>query len=171
MKTSSTYRILGIDPGTRVTGYGIVEKIGRFGKALTYGCLRPSEKFSLPQKYYFLFQEVKKLIETFQPEAISVETQFVKKNIQSAMKLGMARGVVMVLSAMYNIPLYEYAPKRAKLAVVGTGFASKMQVQAMVQRILQLPPTPLAEDITDALSLAITHMHESSSPLLRGSHV
>ncbi len=152
-------KVLGVDPGTKVTGYGIVQKTGRFFNAIAFGAIRPSIKLELPQKYHLIFEELKKLIETFSPDAISVESQFVHKNVQSAIKLGMAKGMVLLLSSMYNIPIFEYAPKKAKLAVVGTGFASKDQVQKMVQTLLQLPKEPLLEDITDALALAITHFH------------
>ncbi len=150
---------MGIDPGTKVTGYGIVEKKERFLSALACGVICPCRKLELPQKYHLIFNELKKLIETFTPHAISIESQFVHKNVQSAIKLGMAKAMVLLLSSMYNIPIFEYAPKKAKLAVVGNGFASKEQVQKMVQNILHLPKKPLAEDITDALSLAITHLH------------
>jgi len=164
-------RIMGVDPGTLVTGYGIIEEKSRFTTAIAYGALKPCSKLPLAERYHFLFEKLKKLIEDFSPEAIAVESQFVHKNVQSAIKLGMAKGMVLLLSAMYNIPVFEYAPKKAKLAVVGSGFASKSQVQSMVKKILQLPDKPIIEDITDALSLAITHLHQASLSEIRRDYV
>jgi len=99
------------------------------------------------------------LIKKFNPDAISVETQFVKKNIQVAMKLGMTRGVIILSGALHKIPVFEYAPKKAKLAVVGTGLASKEQVQKTIKMLLKLPKLPTPEDAADGLALAICHAH------------
>ena len=151
--------IMGIDPGTRVTGYGIIQKEPKLS-LIDFGCIRPPSKLALHERYHILYESMEKLIQSFTPHVIAVESQFVKKNAQSAMKLGMAKGVVYLLAAKYKIALYEYAPRKAKLAVVGTGSASKFQVQKMIQHLFALPYLPTPEDAADALSLAICHAHK-----------
>jgi len=144
--------ILGIDPGTRITGYGII----RYPlEPIDFGCIRPPPKLCLEERYRLLFDALESLIEQHKPTAIAVESQFVLKNAQSAIKLGMAKGMVLLAGARAKIPVYEYAPKKAKLAVVGTGQASKYQVQRMIQSLLRLPAPPEPEDAADALALAI----------------
>lgn len=148
--------ILGIDPGTQVTGYGIIrgEK-----KVLDYGCIRPPIKLSPQERYLFIFTGIEYLIEQFAPAALAIETQFVYKNPQSALKLGMARGMAILAAAKKKIDVFEYTPRKAKLAVVGNGAASKEQVQKMVQYLLELPSLPKPEDAADALALALCHAH------------
>lgn len=153
--------ILGVDPGTQVTGFGLIQTGPQF-KALDYGCIRPPSKLPLSERYLIIFQSLDHLIDKYKPDAIAVESQFVHKNVQSAMKLGMARGMVILAGARKKIPLFEYAPKKAKLAVVGTGSASKHQVQNMVQMLLKLPSLPQPEDAADALALAICHAHQNT---------
>jgi crossover junction endodeoxyribonuclease RuvC len=152
--------ILGVDPGTRITGFGVIRTNGHHNEALDFGCIRPPSKKSAPERYLIIFNGIEELLQKYKPTAVAVETQFVKKNVQSAIKLGMARGVIILAAARCKIPIYEYAPKKAKLAVAGTGQASKIQVQKMVQRILRLPVLPEPEDASDALALALCHSHE-----------
>jgi crossover junction endodeoxyribonuclease RuvC len=152
--------ILGIDPGTRITGYGVIDADSR---PLDFGCIRPPPKLILADRYKILFEGIEALIERFQPTAIAVESQFVLKNPQSAIKLGMAKGMVYLAAARKGISIYEYAPKKAKLAVVGHGGASKFQVQKMIQALLRLPQLPEPEDAADALALAICCAHEMRS--------
>lgn len=149
--------IFGIDPGTRITGYGIIYTNPI--EAIDFGVIRTSSELALEKRYLIIHESLISLIEKYQPSAVSVETQFVKKNAQSAMKLGMARGVIILAATKNHIPIFEYAPKKAKLAVVGTGSASKVQVQKMVQMLLHLKELPTPEDAADALSLAICHAH------------
>ncbi len=149
--------ILGIDPGTCITGYGVISHSHTKQIALGYGCIKPPKTSTPPQKYLVLFESIETLIETYKPHVLSVETQFVYKNVQSAMKLGMARGMALLAAARRNIPIYEYAPKKAKLAITGYGSASKEQVQKMIQLLLNLPELPQPEDAADALALALCH--------------
>jgi crossover junction endodeoxyribonuclease RuvC len=151
--------ILGIDPGTRSTGYGVIKVGHRRTEPIDFGCIRPPLHLDPPQKYLVLFNAIEQLIEKYNPEAVAVESQFVYKNVQSAMKLGMARGVAILAASRRQIPVFEYAPKKAKLAVVGNGSASKEQVQKMIQLLLCLPHLPQPEDAADALALAICHAH------------
>src|SRR5690625_1203142 len=150
--------ILGIDPGTRVTGYGLIraDKKRRF-TVVDYGCIRPPASKPLSARYRIIYYALTKLIETHDLEALAVETQYIHKNPQSGIKLGMARGVVILAAALREIPVFEYAPSRAKQAVVGTGSASKEQVRSMVQRLLSLSRPPEPEDAADALAIAICH--------------
>lgn len=155
--------ILGVDPGTEVSGYGLITAQGRNYTALDFGCIRPPLRFKLSDRYLIIFEGIEYLIEKHRPAAVAVETQYVNKNVQSAIKLGMARGVIIIAAKKRNIPVFEYAPTQAKKAVVGSGKASKNQVQGMIQLLLKLssPPTPF--DAADALALAICHAQSSSS--------
>ena len=149
--------ILGIDPGTQITGYGFIKKEPSRVFAIDYGCIRPPHALPLAERYRIIFESLAIIIDRHKPEAIAVESQFVLKNPQSAIKLGMAKGMCILAAAQRGIPVYEYAPTRAKMAVVGKGHASKWQVQKMIQVILHLPAPPEPEDAADALALAICH--------------
>jgi crossover junction endodeoxyribonuclease RuvC len=154
---SKKHIILGIDPGTRITGYGVIETDLSSFEPLDFGCIRPSQKLSLHERYLAIHDGIEHLLDTYSIEAVSIETQFVSRNPQSALKLGMAKGVALIAATKRSIPIFEYAPKKAKLAVVGTGSATKEQVQKMVQALLNLAELPTPEDAADALSLAIAH--------------
>ena len=152
--------ILGIDPGSIVTGYGLIRQTSKGDwEPLDFGCISPPRKLKTYQRYLVIFEGIEYLLEKYQPHAVSVETQFVYKNVQSALKLGMARGVVMIAAAKRGIEVFEYAPSKAKQAVVGNGGASKFQVQKMVQIQLKLSQVPEPDDAADALALALCHAH------------
>lgn len=149
--------IIGIDPGTRITGYGII-RVGNRPQLepIDFGCIRPPAHLDSSNRYLALFEGLELLLEKYMPNAVAVETQFVYKNVQSALKLAMVRGVVLFTAAKRKIPISEYAPRKVKLAV-GNGAASKEQVQKMIQLLLNLPVLPEPEDAADALALAICH--------------
>ncbi len=149
--------IIGIDPGTRITGYGILLCQEGRCKVVDFGCIKPPINAKISDRYLIIFEAVDQLLERYQPEVLVVETQFVKENVQSAIKLGMARGVVLIAAKRRGIPVVEYAPTQAKRAVVGNGRASKSQVQHMVMHLLELDSLPEPEDAADALSLALCH--------------
>lgn len=149
--------IIGIDPGTVVTGYGIILVEGSSYQALDYGCIRPPAKLDLFDRYLILFESLDALLLQHGPAVLVVETQYVRHNVQSAIKLGMARGMAILAARRKGIPVFEYAPTQAKRAVVGNGRASKYQVQGMVQALLHLPEPPQPEDAADALALALCH--------------
>lgn len=149
--------IIGIDPGTVVTGYGLLAVEGSSYRPIDYGCIRPPPKLKLSKRYHLIFEGLEELLEKHQPSVLVVETQYVRNNIQSAIKLGMARGIIILAATRRGIPVFEYSPMRAKRAVVGNGKASKYQVQGMVQKLLKLSHPPTPEDAADALSLAICH--------------
>jgi crossover junction endodeoxyribonuclease RuvC len=149
--------ILGIDPGTKTSGYGIIQVEHPRLKPLDFGVITPPPHTDSNHCYLALFNSFEKLLKSYKPDAVSIEMQFVDKNVKSAFKVAMARGMAIITAARQNVPIFEYAPKKAKLAVVGNGSASKEQVQKMVQLILQLSSIPEPEDASDALALAICH--------------
>jgi crossover junction endodeoxyribonuclease RuvC len=159
MSSKNELIILGVDPGTCVTGYGIIQCHLQTIRPLDYGCITPPKRFSLYQRYLIIYEALEALIETYHPHYLAIENQFVSKNAQSALKLGMAKGMAILAATKKNIPIYEYAPKQAKLAVSGKGSASKEQVQKMMQLLLGLKQPPTPHDAADALSLAICHFH------------
>jgi len=149
--------ILGIDPGTVITGYGIIKFESNEFFLIDYGCIKPNIKMKLTDRYLFIYNGIEELLDKYKPEALAVETQFVGKNPQSAIKLGMARGVIILAAKKRGIPVFEYAPTKAKLAVSGNGRASKAEVQKMVQLLLKLTKIPTPEDAADALAIAVCH--------------
>lgn len=157
--------VLGIDPGTRITGYGLICKKDSSLQPIDFGCIRPPPALPLADRYRILFESLEILIDRHRPDALSVESQFVLKNAQSALKLGMAKGMAILAAARRSIPVYEYPPSKAKLAVSGTGRASKWQVQKMIQTLLRLPSPPEPEDAADALALAICHIQSEGTRL------
>jgi crossover junction endodeoxyribonuclease RuvC len=171
-KEESPLIILGIDPGTCITGYGIISYGHKEQKALDFGCIRPPATTVLSKRYLIIFEGLSDLIKKYKPDVVSIETQFVYKNPSSAIKLGMARGMGILAAAKNDLPIYEYTPKKAKLAVVGNGAASKEQVQKMIQVLFNLKDLPEPEDAADALALALCHGHSINSPTqLQGTPV
>ena len=150
-------RVLGIDPGTRVTGYGVLGAGRRGVRYVASGCIRTGGG-EMPQRLGELFDGVRVLIDTHRPTELAIETAFVSRNAGSALKLGQARGVVIAAAVAAGLPVAEYAPRRVKLAVVGTGRASKEQVQHMVARMLSLGSEP-PSDAADALAIGICHVN------------
>jgi crossover junction endodeoxyribonuclease RuvC len=148
--------ILGIDPGTKTTGFGIIKKINNFFEVIDFGCITPKSSLHLHQRYLIIFNSIENLIKKYKPTSISVETQFVKKNVQIAIKLGMARGTCIIAAAKNNIPIYEYSPRKAKRSVTGNGGASKEQINKTIKTLLNLNEK-IPEDAADALALAFCH--------------
>jgi len=153
--------ILGIDPGSRITGYGIVTQNGNGCDYIDSGCIRMSSD-SIPQRLKTIFESVSLLIEQYHPDEMAIEAVFMNKNADSALKLGQARGAAICAAVVRDIPVSEYSPRRVKQAVVGQGGAAKAQVQSMMQMLLKLTSSPQA-DAADAL--AIAYCHASSSTL------
>jgi crossover junction endodeoxyribonuclease RuvC len=153
-------RILGIDPGSRAMGYGIVEVQKSVLVPIVHGILRPPTGLDLGSRLACLQEGLLKILEEFQPNAASVERAFVAMNPKTALVLGHARGVALASIAAHHIPLAEYSPTQVKAAVVGSGRAEKKEVQSMVQLLLKLDKLP-GEDAADALAAAICHAHGS----------
>ncbi len=156
---SPVRRILGIDPGLRVTGYGLIEARGNLLVYLASGCIRASSG-SLPVRLGVIARDLAHVIAELQPTEVAVEKVFVNVNPNSTLLLGQARGAAIAAAVLAGVPVTEYTAGQVKQAVVGKGRALKPQVQAMVQRLLVLPgaPTP---DAADALAAAICHAHAS----------
>ncbi|ADM98345.1 crossover junction endodeoxyribonuclease RuvC [Dickeya dadantii] len=153
--------ILGIDPGSRVTGYGIVRQQGRQISYLGSGCIRTAVD-DLPTRLKLIYAGVSEVITQFQPNYFAIEQVFMARNADSALKLGQARGAAIVAAVNQSLPVFEYAARQVKQTVVGTGAAEKSQVQHMVKTLLKLPASPQA-DAADALAIAITHCHFSQN--------
>ena len=151
--------VLGIDPGTALTGYGIIERTGGELRALDYGCLETLPKYALPQRLLEIHSGVIELIDAHKPRFLGVERLFFNRNVQTAFAVGQARGVVLLAAAERGIPVFEYGPHEVKLAVTGYGRAGKQQVQRMVQMVLGMPTLPRPDDAADALAVAICLAH------------
>ncbi len=148
---------MGIDPGTMITGYGIIESQNGRLKILACDAIVNTNKTEMPNRLSDIFVALNKVIKKFSPNEIAIETAFYGKNAQSALKLGQARGIAMLAATLNNIPITEYSPREVKKSVVGNGAASKEQVQYMVKSILRMPDAPKHYDTTDALAVAICH--------------
>ncbi|KAB8308756.1 crossover junction endodeoxyribonuclease RuvC [Rouxiella chamberiensis] len=155
--------ILGIDPGSRITGYGIIRQTGRQLSYLGSGCIRTVVD-DMPGRLKLIYAGVSEIITQFQPDFFAIESVFMAKNPDSALKLGQARGAAIVAAVNQDLPVFEYAARQVKQTVVGTGAAEKSQVQHMVRSILKLPANPQA-DAADALAIAITHCHMSQNAI------
>lgn len=153
--------ILGVDPGTLVTGYGVIEADRGRMKLLLADAIRNDSRKSLPLRLKLIFDTLNEVIAQCHPDEFAIETAFYGKNAQSALKLGHARGVAMLVAVLQGIPAQEYSPREVKKAVTGNGNASKEQVQYMVKCLLHLKQTPKYFDTTDALAVAICHLHRS----------
>ncbi|WP_233407663.1 crossover junction endodeoxyribonuclease RuvC [Marinomonas spartinae] len=154
-------RILAIDPGSRITGFGIIDVINGKSIYVTSGCIRlPDNELSVRLKN--IFNSVCSLLEEYQPKEFAIEEVFLAKNANSALKLGQARGAAIVAASLQELFVHEYAARRVKQSVVGNGNAEKSQVQAMVQLLLSLPSPPQA-DAADALAIALCHANTRTS--------
>jgi len=147
--------VLGVDPGSRLTGYGVIRKDGAVFSVLSCGVVRLHSRSSHAERIGQIYRELEGVIADFQPERVALETVFLSRNVQSALKLGQVRGAVIALAMNRNLFLREYAPREVKSAVTGKGAASKEQVAFMVSRMLALSPVPEPYDVTDALGIAL----------------
>jgi crossover junction endodeoxyribonuclease RuvC len=150
-------RILGIDPGLRVTGFGVLDKVGQRLQYVASGCIKTSEG-ELPERLKVIVASLGEVIKLHQPQEVAVEKVFVNVNPQSSLLLGQARGAAICAAVLAGLPVAEYTALQVKQAVVGTGRAKKEQVQDMVQRLLKLSGAP-SPDAADALACAISHAH------------
>ncbi len=151
-------RILGIDPGLRITGFGVLEKQGQKLVYVTSGCIRTDAALGLPLRLKTILDGVDEVIDGATPEHVAIEKVFVNVNPQSTLLLGQARGAAICAAVRRDLPVSEYTALQVKQAVVGNGHARKEQVQEMVKRLLGLPGVP-SPDAADALACAICHAH------------
>ncbi|MBO7244827.1 MAG: crossover junction endodeoxyribonuclease RuvC [Alphaproteobacteria bacterium] len=150
-------RILGLDPGLRHTGWGVIEKDGSRLRFIAAGVINPETENQLCNRLGQLHTDLKKVIEAYQPDEAAVEETFVNNNPTSTLKLGQARGVVLLTPALFNIPVAEYTPNQIKKMVVGVGHADKKQVDMMVRTLLKSVPEKIPPDAADALAISLCH--------------
>ncbi len=153
--------VLGVDPGTAITGYGVVAEEDQAPRALAYGVIRTPANQPLPQRLVTIYAELNALLDQFQPAAVAVEEVFFSKNARTALSVGHARGVVLLAAAQRGIPLFHYKPSQVKQAVTGYGGADKRQIQEMVRMLLGLDAIPRPDDAADALAIALCHLHSA----------
>jgi crossover junction endodeoxyribonuclease RuvC len=157
-------RVLGIDCGSEITGYGVVEQNSDEGLCfVASGAIRLATRKPLPERLGQVFSQVLDVIRKHDPSVVAIEDVFYAANVKSALKLGHVRGVAMLAAAQMQVPVAEYAPLAIKSAVVGYGRAEKMQVQQMVARLLRLENLPEPTDVADALAIAICHLHTAGT--------
>ena len=154
-------RVLGIDPGTAITGYGVVEEVSGELKPLAFGAIRTPSDRPLPARLQMIYQGVKALAAEWEPEAAAVEELFFSSNVRTAMSVGQARGVTLLALADAGLKVSEYTPLTIKQAVTGYGNADKAQMQEMVRLLLGLAEAPRPDDAADALAVAICHSHSA----------
>ena len=153
-------RVMGVDPGTHRTGFGVLESSGRDYKLVICGTIRASSKDPIAKRLLHIFESLQKNIQSYQPDVMALETLFFAKDIQSVERIGEARACAMLAASKQGIEVIEYAPTEVKKSVTGNGRASKEQVQFMVKRLLNLKEAP-AIDASDALAIAMCHIHSA----------
>ena len=154
--------VLGIDPGTARTGYGLVTRDGSELRMLDYGCFETIDDRPLAARLLLIHEALTDIIETHRPEAVGVERLFFNKNVQTAFAVGQARGVVLLAAAQHGLPIFEFGPHEVKLAVTGYGRAPKDQVARMVQLVLSMSELPRPDDAADALAVAVCTAHTAT---------
>jgi crossover junction endodeoxyribonuclease RuvC len=152
-------RILGIDPGFAITGWGLIEKQGSVRAILSHGVITTPQDMDFEKRLVILNQEISTLLNTHKPHACAIEKLFFAKNTKTALDVAQARGVILVAIALKNIPLASYGPLTVKQTITGDGNADKKQMQAMVVKILKLTSIPKPDDVADAIAIALTHSY------------
>lgn len=154
-------RVLGIDPGSVVAGYGLVDNTGGQLKMVDCGVVKISRRLPPAERLNQLYQALSKIVTRYQPDAIAVETPFVASNVSSALAIGRAQAVAMLIAASHKIAIFEYTPAQVKQRVTSYGASSKEQIQQMVRLQLGLPGIPEPSDAADALAVALCHLSEA----------
>ena len=156
-------RVFGIDPGSLRTGYGCIETDGRSHRLIDCGAIRSSARSLLPARLQLIHDELRRLIDLNRPDCVAIENLFHAKNVKSALTLGHARGVAVLAAVHAGRPIVEYTPAEIKASVAGYGRADKHQIQHMVKQWLKLDTAPKPHDASDALAIALCHVHASGS--------
>jgi crossover junction endodeoxyribonuclease RuvC len=154
-------RVLGIDPGSETLGWGIVDGSGLKYAAVDFGVVKSNPRHSFAKRLVNIFDGVSAVVESFQPDVVSIEEAFYAVNVKVALKLGQVRGVMLLLAEQRGLEIAEYAPRLIKQTVVGYGNAEKHQVQEMVRVLLRMKSVPTPHDAADALAIAICHFHHA----------
>ncbi len=148
-------KILGVDPGTATTGFGLISKDGHKLSLLDCGVILTSKDLEMPNRLKIIYDDLAQLVAQHKPDAIAVEKLFFTNNVTTAMTVSQARGIILLVASQNNVPIAEYTPLQVKMAVTGYGKATKKQVQEMVKKILKLNVIPKPDDAADALAIAI----------------
>jgi crossover junction endodeoxyribonuclease RuvC len=154
-------KIIGIDPGIAILGYGVVEYNNNKFKVLDYGAVTTTPKYKLPERIEIIYDSLEEIFEKHKPDAVAYEELFFNSNAKTALIVGQARGAAVLCAQKKKLNIYEYTPLQVKQAVVGYGRADKKQVQTMVKMLLNLKEVPKPDDVADALAIAICHGHSS----------
>jgi crossover junction endodeoxyribonuclease RuvC len=155
-------RILGLDPGTAIVGFGFIDQIGSRLVPVQYGSIRTDSDTEAGVRLKQIYDALMQLIEQYKPEAVAIEKLFFNRNVTTALSVGQSRGVMMLAAVQNGLPIAEYTPLQVKQAVVGYGQAEKKQVQEMTRIFLNLNAVPKPDDVADALAVAICHAHSFS---------
>lgn len=158
-------RILGIDPGLAIVGWGVIDYDKSKFRTVAYGSIQTPANTPTEKRLKLIFDGMQELLKTYTPEAVAVEELFFNTNITTGIRVAEARGIILLCAELAKIPLFEYTPLQVKQAVVGYGRAEKKQVISMVTRLLNLPEPPKPDDTADALAIAICHAHSGASRL------
>jgi crossover junction endodeoxyribonuclease RuvC len=153
--------ILGIDPGTAITGYGLISIWGNKFTVIDYGAIKTQSNLSLHKRLEIIFTGIDELVQFYKPQSVAVEELFFNKNVKTALSVGHARGVIMLAAARHGLEIFQYTPLQVKQSVAGYGKATKEQVRYMVAKILNLTQMPSLDDVADALAIAICHGHSN----------
>lgn len=159
-------RVIGIDPGTAITGWGVVDGDGSRLTAVAYGVVTTPAGTPLPQRLQTIYRELSEIAQTWQPETSAIEELFFSKNAKTALAVGHGRGAAMLALANAGLSVVEYKPLEVKQAITGHGGADKYQMQQMVKLLLELDDIPRPDDAADALAVAICHLHSARLRLL-----
>jgi len=158
--------ILGIDPGTSITGYGIIRVSGQEPELITIGSIDLTKYDDHYKKLKYIFDRTVGIIDEYHPDELAIEAPFYGKNVQSMLKLGRAQGAAISAALSRSIPIFEYAPRKIKMSITGRGAASKEQVAAMLMRILKFSKIEVKLDATDGLAAALCHFYQTNNPVL-----
>lgn len=154
--------VIGIDPGTAITGYGIIAELpDKTLQMVECGAIRTPAKMAAEERLKTLHARLADILQTHQPDCAAVEKLYFQRNVRTALQVGQARGVIVLALSQADVPVYEYNPMDVKLAVTGYGMAEKIQIQQMVKALLALPQVPKPDDVADALAVAICHAHSA----------
>ncbi len=162
--------ILGLDPGTATTGYGVIRVIGNRFQMLEYGIISTPPKMPMEKRLQMIYDGLQELLLKWKPDQAAIEELFFNQNITTAITVGQARGVLLLCCAQNDVPLAEYTPLQVKQALVGYGRADKKQIQQMVKMFLNLPEIPKPDDAADGLAIAICHAHNYQTNVRRAIH-
>lgn len=152
-------KVLGLDPGVAIFGYGIIKEEDDATHIVKYGCIRTKKEQRHHLRLQKIYQELQRIIKEYQPECLALEEIFFSQNVKTAFRVGEVRGVALLVAAQVGLEIYEYTPLEVKMAVTGYGKATKSQVRYMIKSILNLNSVPKLDDITDALAVAVCHLH------------